>query len=122
MNILKIFIKSFYTYVFTVDKKIINNCKVRNSKKDHIRSRLYIVLPLIIFFYIICISYIGETFTLFNIFRTFLFFLVFRIIAKEFTDYIIVMFFYKSFYKYTLKDARKRKIKRFNRLKYKILK
>ena len=122
MLIFKRFIKLVYTIIFTIDKKTINNCNVSNSKKEHIKSRLYIFLLLIPFCYIIFFGYISESFNLFNIFRTLLFILLFRLIAKDFTDTIIVMFFYKSSYKYTLRDIRKRKIRKLNKLKYRIFK
>jgi len=111
----KIFLFIFKS-AFTINKEIIKSCeKSENTKYKHIKFRIFIFFLLIPILYILLFGYIRDEFSVINIIRTLLFLFIFRVIAKDITDTIIVIFFYKSSYKYTLKDIRKRKLRKLNR-------
>jgi len=117
----KIFIKSFYTYIFTIDKSVKNSSKEISIKK-HIKYRFFLILVLSPIIFAIFSAYRDYGFTLNGTFKLILLLLLVRIIGKVITDYIIHIFFYKSSYKISLKEIRKIKIKKLNILKYRIFK
>lgn len=102
--------------IFTVDKNIKNECFAPSTRNKHIMYRLILFVCLMPILYILIFSYIDKGLTVFNIFRTILFILFFRLFAKKLIDYMIVIFFYKSSYAITLKEKRKNKLRKLKRL------
>jgi len=107
-------LKNIFIDIFSIDNQIIENCKIENKLKNHIKIRICIFILLIPILYILMFSYILYNFNLYNMFKTILLILFFRILAKNMTDYIIVIFFYKSSYRFTLKNRRKNKLNKLN--------
>jgi len=111
MKILKFILK----YLFTVDKKNKNTKPL--SVKNHFKYRLILTIIFSIFLYIFLFSYVREDFTLINVIKTFLFLIFLRFLAKDYSDCMIVIFFYKSSYKVkplTLRQKRLKKLKKLN--------
>jgi hypothetical protein len=113
----KLLCKYIFNKIFTVNKNIIEDCKKEDKFKNHLKYRVLISILLIPFLYIFIFGYISEGLNIFNVFRTILFFIFFRLIAKDMTDFIISIFFYKSSYSLTLKEKRRLKLKRLKKKK-----
>ena len=106
MKTFKIYLK----YIFTI-----NNDECKNLKlHEHIIIRILMFICMIPFLYVIFFSYLLESFTIYNIFRTILFALITRVIAKKPIDMIINIFLKKSSYKIdnSIKYTRKRKLQK----------
>ena len=110
----KILNNKYFRYIFTVNKKYSQNSIVK-TRKQHIQYRIFLILVILPFLYFLLFSYIENGFTFFNVLRTILFALFFRIIAKDIIDLIIIILFYKSSYEITNTERRKIKLKKINR-------
>lgn len=110
----KILNNKYFRYIFTVNKKYSQNSIVK-TRKQHIQYRIFLILVILPFLYVLLFSYIENGFTFFNVLRTILFALFFRIIAKDIIDLIIIILFYKSSYEITNTERRKIKLKKINR-------
>ena len=102
--------------IFTIDKSTIEACQKENTRNHHVKYRILLLIALAPILYVLLFSdFYNSGFTFINVFRVILILFMFRIIAKELTDTIIVLFFYKSSYNLTLKEIRKFKLKRLNK-------
>lgn len=110
----KILNNKYFRYIFTVNKKYSQNSIVK-TRKQHIQYRIFLILVILPFLYVLLFLYIENGFTFFNVLRTILFALFFRIIAKDIIDLIIIILFYKSSYEITNTERRKIKLKKINR-------
>jgi len=112
----KYWVSRFFKLIFTIDKETIKSCQKENTRNHHLKYRLLLLIVLSPILYVLLFSdFHNSGFTFMNIFRVILTLLMFRIIAKELTDTIIVLFFYKSSYNLSLKEIRKFKLRRLNK-------
>ena len=118
MNYFKIYVKHYFRYIFTIDKDIKLNGGVPLTRKKHIWYRICIVLLMLPILYVLLFGYIREAFTVWNVIRTIMFIIFFRIIAKDATDVIFVTFFNKESYKLTSREIRKIKLRKIRKSRY----
>ena len=112
----KIF-KYLIKYIFTVDKNTVKSLQKEDTQKNHIKYRILLFIILIPILYVCIFGYINQGFNYMNIIRTIIALFFIRFITKEMTDAIIVLFFYKSSYRLTLKEIRKFKLIRLKKSK-----